>query len=429
MGLVPEYFQIVQAAVYHADGLWGEATFDLYVKEAPRDWGYLVAAGIEPAIEALLATSCEPATLAWLRRQPHFAEIGEVFFEELGNLRFEGDVWAVPEGTVVFPGEPVLRLSAPLPQAGLYEAGLIQLISQATGIATRAARLVQAARGRPVLDFGSRRTAGAAAAWHATRAAWIGGAAGTTNVGAAATLDIPVVGVMSDSLVVAYDGADAAWSALRQHAPAACELNLPQGPVAAALDGLAGAGEDLRTVRVDRDDLFGAASVLRRELDARGLKRTRILGSGGLDELALEQLIRAGAPVDEVGVGSNLSAQRPPAMSFRMAELTRGIDREPVAGTWAAPWPGRKQLLRFADRDLLCGELEAIALAAGEGRSLLQPFVQAGQRIRPADPLAAIRARRADEVATLPAAVRRLEDPEAWPVEVSDRLRRLRESG
>ncbi|RME21711.1 MAG: hypothetical protein D6798_17490, partial [Deltaproteobacteria bacterium] len=193
--MVPEYFQLVQAAVYHADGLWGDATFDLYVKQAPPGWGFLVAAGIEPAIDALLQTRVEPTTLQWLRRQPHFARVGPVFFDELAELRFDGEVWAVPEGTIVFPGEPILRLTAPLPWAGLYEAGLIQIISQATGVATRAARLSVAARGRPVLDFGSRRTAGPGAAWHAARAAWVGGIAGTTNTRAAASLGIPVVGV------------------------------------------------------------------------------------------------------------------------------------------------------------------------------------------------------------------------------------------
>lgn len=425
-GLVPEYFQLVQAAVYHADGLWGEATFDLYVKEAPEGWGYLVAAGVEAAVEGVLGTRFDAEGLAWLRQQPHFSSIGPVFFEDLAELRFDGDIDAVPEGTVVFPGEPVLRLTAPLPHAGLFEAGLIQLVSQATGIATRASRLVQAARGRPVLDFGSRRAPGPAAAWHAARAAWLGGCAGTTNAGAAAELQIPVVGVMSDSIVASYDGAAAAWRALRQHAPLACELNLPAGPIGEALDRLTDAGEDLRAVRVDHPDLLGAASALRRELDQRGLRRTRILGSGSLDEVAIEQLLRAGAPVDELGVGGALVAGRPPAMSYRIAELTRGIDREPVTGTWSAPWPGRKQVLRFPDRDLLCDELEAHALAAGEAQPLLVPWVRAGARVRDPEPLVAARARRAEQVSALPPAVRQLELPDRWPVEVSERLRRTR---
>jgi len=414
--------------VYHADGLWGEATFDLYVKDAPAGYGYLVAAGIEPAIEALLGTRFSPQTIAWLRTQPHFASIGARFFEDLAELRFEGDVLAVPEGTVVFPGEPLLRLSAPLPQAGLYEAGLIQLVSQATGIATQASRLVSASRGRPILDFGSRRTAGPVAAWHAARAAWIGGASGTTNSGAAASLGIPVVGVMSDSMVTAYGSSEAAWAALRQHAPAALELNLPTGPVAEAVRRLRAAAPDLRTVRLDDSDLVGAAAGLRRALDGQGMKAARILGSGGLDELAVEQVVRAGAPVDELGIGGALSASVPPAMSYRMAELVRGIDPAPTSGRWAALWPGRKQVLRFRDHDLICEEREAEVLAAGDGQILLQPWVLGGERVRAPEALVDIRARRADQVAALPADVRRVAEPVTWPVVASPRLRTMRGS-
>ncbi len=411
--------------MYHADGLWGEATFDLYVKSSPPGWGFLVAAGIEPAIDALLATRFDPAMVAWLREQPHFSDIGPVFFEELADLRFEGDVHAVPEGTVVFPGEPLMRITAPLPSAGLYEAGLIQLVSQATGVATRAARLTVAARGRPVLDFGSRRAAGRDASLQAARAAWIGGIAGTSNAVAAVRLGIPVTSVLGDALVAAYDGHDAAWAALRQHAPSACELNFPDGPAEAALDALASAGDDLRAVRLDSDDLVGRSTVVRRVLDARGHKRTRILGSGSLDELTIEQLLRAGAPIDEFGVGGGLSAAAPPGMSYRLAELVRGLDREPIRGDSAAPWPGRKQVLRFADHDLVCDEVEAAALAAGRARALLQPHVLSGERVRVPEPLVELRARRAEEVAALPAGLRRLDMPDAWPVRASERLQRL----
>ncbi len=424
--MVPEYFQLVQAAVYHADGLWGDATFDLYVKDAPPGWGFMVAAGIEPAIDALLHTRIDPSTLSWLKQQPQFSQVGPVFFEELADLCFDADVLAVPEGTVIFPGEPILRLTAPLPWAGLYEAGLIQLISQATGVATRAARLAIAARGRPVLDFGSRRTAGADASWHAARSAWIGGIAGTTNTQTAASLGIPVVGVASDTMTAAYGDAAAAHAALRQHAAAACELNLPDGPVADALDALAGAGDDLRSVRVDADDLVSRATTLRRLLDQRGLRRARIMGSGGLDEIMVEQLLRAGAPVDEIGVGGFLSAGKPPPTSYRIAELVRGLDREAITGTWCSPWPGRKQILRMADHDLLCDEVEAPALAVDGATPLLVPFVAGGQRIRDPEALVDIRARRAEQVSALPAAVRALDTPAAWPVVASPHLQRLR---
>lgn len=427
-GLVPEYFQLVQAAVYHADGMWGEATFDLYVKEAPLDHGFMVAAGIGPAIQAAMETTFSSDFVTWLRAQPHFARIGARFFDELADLHFEGDILAVPEGTVVFPGEPLLRLSAPLTQAGLFGAGLIQLVSQATGVATRAARLSLAAKGRPVLDFGSRRTTGPLSAWSAARAAWIGGVAGTTNAGAAASLGIPVVGVIGDTLGAAYDSDRAAWSAVLQHAPAALELNRPGTNAEQAAAALSGFGADLRTVRLDDPDLVSASQALRAALDAHGLERTRIMGSGGLDELVLEQALRAGAVLDEIGIGSGLMAGEQPAVSYRMAELVRGVAPEPVLGAWASPWPGRKQIVRLPDHDVICEEREADIIAAGSGQLLLQPRVLAGEILGHDEPLVAMRARRAEQVDALPLATRRLMAPDPWPVLPSERLVKLRGS-
>lgn len=428
-GLAPEFFQLVQAAVYHADGMWGEATFDLYVKEAPPDHGYLVAAGIEPAVQAVLDTRFTSAFTAWLQQQPQLQGIGPRFFEDLAELRFEGDIHAVPEGTVVFPGQPILRLSAPLPQAGLFEAGLIQLVSQATGVATRAARMVTAARGRPVLDFGSRRSPGPEAAWAVARAAYIGGVAATTNTLAAADLGIPAVGVVGDTIAAAYGGHAAAWEALRLHAPRALDLQRPHGDAVPAVRLLGQLGEDLRAVRVDDGDLLGACTALRRALDHSGQRRTRILGSGGLDEVAIDQLLRAGAPIDELGVGAALAEAPAPATSFRIAERVSGLQPEPVTGPWASPWPGRKSVVRLADHDVICEEIEAEVIAAGTGQVLLQPWVRAGRRVRPVEALAELRARRAAQVQALPEGVRRLLDPEPYRVIPSERLLKLRQAG
>jgi nicotinate phosphoribosyltransferase len=204
VGLQTELFQLVQAAVYHADGLWGEATFDLYLKDLPNNWGFGVVAGVGPAIEGVLATRFTEEEIAWLRQRPSLSRISDYFFETLADFRFTGDIDAMPEGTIVFPGEPILRVTAPLQQAGLVQSRLIQAIGYATSVATRAARMSLAARGRPVMDFGSRRTPGAEAAWSAARAAWIGGCAATTNALAAHTLHIPEICVLSGAMFSAY---------------------------------------------------------------------------------------------------------------------------------------------------------------------------------------------------------------------------------
>jgi nicotinate phosphoribosyltransferase len=426
-GLQTEVYQLVQSAVYHADGLWGEATFDLYVKDLPADWGYLIAAGIDPAVDAVLALRFSEAELRWLADQPAFSRVNRTFIESLGHLRFTGDILAVPEGTVVFPGEPILRVTAPLPQVGLVEARLVQLLTLTSGVATRATRLVAAAQGRPILDFGTRRCAGAEAAFHAARGAWIGGATATTNALASSVLGLPAWHVMSDAMLAAYDEPRAAYEAFYQYFPDATHVNLPGDD---PNDGVAAlrALPRVHTVRLDHRELGPAAQSLRRSLDRYGLKTTRILGSGSLDEHRIAELLRAGAPIDLFGVGSALAAggdQARPNLSYRIAELVRGYEPSPVTSTWSAPWPGRKQLYRFAHHDELGLETEAPAQALRGGEALLRPVVTEGQRVVAPESLTAARERVTRGLNALPGATRSLRAPSARTVRITDALREM----
>lgn len=427
-GLQSEFYQLILSALYHADGMWGEATFDLYLKELPEHYGYLVAAGIGPANDAVLSTGFTDEDIAWLRRQPIFRTVADHFFESLRHWRFTGTIHAVPEGTVVLPGEPILRLVAPLPQAGLFEARLVQLVSYASGVATRSARMVQAARGRPVIDFGSRRSAGVEAAWHAARAAWIGGCAATTNTLAAASLGIPVWGVVSDTLLAAYEDHASAYDALLTHFPAGCHVDVPDADLRQGVRQFGPHKHAVRTVRLDHPHLATASRLLRASLDENGMNRTRILGSGSLDEYAIAQVVQAGAPIDLFGVGRALTVGSPatsPAISYRMAELYRGPEPVPVNGHWSAPWPGRKQVVRFPDHDRLCLEVEAPAYQAQGGEALLVPWVEGGERVREPEPLEKARARTQDQIGRVPERAQRLRRPEAMPVRVSDPLSEL----
>lgn len=181
-------------------------------------------------------------------------------------------------------------------------------------------------------------------------------------------------------------------------------------------------------MRLDDPDLVAASRALRQALDKRGLQRTRILGSGGLDEIVLDQALRAGAMIDEIGVGRSLTAGPPPAVSYRMAELVRGVVPEPVHGAWAAVWAGRKQIVRLSDHDVICEEREAEIIAPGDTLPLLQPWVLDGKRVREVEPLRTLRARRAEQVAALPAGVKQLLAPATWPVLPSERLVKLRDT-
>ena len=254
-GLQTEFYQLVQAALYHADGMWGDATVDLFVHSLPEDHGYLVAAGVQPAIDAILDLRFSDTDIAWLQDQPIYARLGDTFFDSLRHFRFDGEIWAVPEGTPILPGAPVVRLTAPLPHVGLFELILVQAISHASGMATEAARLVQAAQGRAVLDFGSRRHHGTEAAFAAARAAWIGGCQGTTHAHAAHRLGIPVVGLISDTMLAAYNDVAIAYDALRAHFPDGCHLNLPTEAPVEAIDRFENIHDHVQTVRIDHPEL------------------------------------------------------------------------------------------------------------------------------------------------------------------------------
>jgi len=404
-GLQTEFYQIVQAALYHADGMWGDATVDLFVNNLPEGDGHLVAAGIQPAIDAILSLQFSDTDVDWLQQQPIYSRLADTFFDSLRHFRFDGEIWAVREGTPVLPGEPVVRITAPLPHVGLFELILVQSISHASGIATEATRLVQAAQGRPVLDFGSRRHHGTDAAFAAARAAWIGGCGGTTHAHAAHRLGIPVVGLISDTMLAAYDDVEIAYDALRAHFPDGCHLNLPTEAPVDAIDRLTNIHDKVQTVRISHPDLAAISRQVRQRLDERGMSHTRILGSGNLDSSTIAELLSLDSPIDMFGVGGALAhglAGSPPPMSYRMAEFVRGVSPVPVTGHWSARWPGRKQVVRFSDHDTLCLEVEADALVGAGGTALLERWVEDGERVQQVPTVEQMRQWCADSLDTLP---------------------------
>lgn len=421
LGLQAEYYQLVLAATYHADGFWGDATFDLYARSLPEGCGYLVAAGLGPLLDHLEALRFTETEVRRLRDDPVFAHVSEAFFESLLRLRFAGEVHAVPEGTVVFPGEPILRITAPLIVNTLIETRVIQLVAASTAIATRAARMVDAAEGRPVIDFGSRRAPGPEAALLAARAAYLGGVAATTNALAVYSLGIPSFGTMSDTFLAAYGDDRLAWDAYRLHFPDLAHVALPDDD---PLDGIARFlpfRDEVRTVRVDHGNLDYMSRQVRARLDALGMKQARILGSGHLDERSIRALVTRRAPVQLFGVGRALSSvlDHEMRMAFRIAERSSGVVNIPVRHAGGAAWPGKKQVMRYPGGDVVCLESEVWEAERTGGRPLLHRVVAGGQRLAPLPGLAAARALRAREVAALPPAVRDLDRPAAWPVTTS----------
>jgi len=425
-GAHAEFYQIVMAAVYHADGLWGEATFDLYARDMPVDHGYLVAAGIEEAVQGALSLGFTDKDVAWLKQQSVFNRASDRFWESLLDLSFQGDVYALPEGSVFFPGEPVLRITAPLPQAVLLETRLIQQISHAVATATRASRLADASGGRTLWDFGSRRLPGPEAALLSARASVIGGAAGTTCSQAGGRWGLRMMGTLSKSYLAAYQDDRAGLDAFALHFPDVHYLELPDGTPDSAVAELARLDKHVRIVRVDSQDLVSASRDVRRALDRAGLQEVRILGSGSLDEQRLHRLDLEDAPVDMVAIGRSLaSGTAGSAMAYRLAEIWRGVTPEPVTRPGGAKYPGLKQVIRFPDRDLICLEDEVFVLKMSGHEPRLVPWVQAGGRVRGREHAEDCSDRRLVELAALSSGVRRLKQPEGWPVSISDRLAAL----
>ncbi len=427
-GLQTEFFQLVQTALYHADGMWGDATVDLYLRNLPTSHGYMVAAGIEDAVRAVQNLRFSDDDVNWLREQPMYAKLGGTFFESLKHFQFQGDIWAVPEGTPVFPLAPIMRITAPLPQVGLLEMLITQAIGCASAVATNAARMHAAAGGRSILDFGTRRVPGTELAAAAARAAYVGGCAGTTHAMAARSHDIPVVGLISDTMLAAYEDVALAYDALSSHFPDGCHLNLPtEGPLD-AIDRFERIQEHVRTVRVDHPELAEISREVRRRLDAKGMTHTKILGSGSLDAQSIQMLMAEEAPIDLFAVGQALTqgiTGTGPQLCYRMAALVRGTSPDPIVGHWSSHWPGVKQVLRYPDRDLVCSEVEA-SVHGTDATPILSPIVIGGERRTPARSIDEVRAHCARTLAALSPAVRRLTAPERHPVVASDTLQGLK---
>lgn len=425
-GLQVDFYLLVLGAVYHADGLWGEATFDLYPRVLPEGGGYLVAAGIHEAVEAVLSMRFTEQDIEWLRGQRAFKDAGAGFWSSLEYFGFQGDIDAVPEGTVVFPDEPIVRVTAPLLQATLAQTLLLQKIGHGTAIATRAARMVDLADGRRCYEFGSRRMPGPEGALLAARAAYVGGFYATSNALAAASLDIPAMGTLSKGFFAAYGADDRALEAFSIHFPDVGFVNLPPGPAFEAVGRLEPYREILRIVRVDSDSLESEARKVRQALNRLGMEKVLLLGSGSLDEAAIARIAANNAPLDLLGIGKQLvRGLDGTSVVYRLAEIWRGPDPEPALHEGGAKFPGRKQVLRFPDHDVLAHADEAFVLEAEGGRPLLEPLVEAGERVGEVPHPSEGQERCRAELEALPEGVRAFPCTAGWPVRLTDRLSAL----
>jgi nicotinate phosphoribosyltransferase len=423
--LLTDRYQLTMAASYLAQGTDGDrVAFELFVRELPDDRGYLIAAGLESALRRLDAMAFDESSLQYLERS---GTCSEPLLGVLRDLRFGGDVDAMPEGTIAYAGEPLLRVEGPRLACQLAESYLLNQVNFQTLIATKASRIVQAAAGRPVVDFGFRRAHGGEAGVLAARSAYIGGVVATATVAAGFAWGIPTTGTMSHSYVMGFATELDAFCAFLRDQPERPTLLIDTYET---LDGARNAIEAARVtgivpaaVRLDSGEVDELSRAVRQLLDDGGLAAIEIVCSGDLDEYRIAELVADGAPIDGFGAGTRLVTGGDAPALGGVYKLVESAGRPVMKrSSRKATLPGRHQVFRSADGDVIGLATEELA-----GRPLLEPALRGGERVSEPPSLDAIRDRAAAGLAELPEAVRALRDPGTVRAVPSTALVALRE--
>jgi nicotinate phosphoribosyltransferase len=431
VALFTDLYELTMGAAYHAGGLdREEATFDLFIRSLPPERRFLVACGLDHALTYLEELRFGDDAIGYLRSLGTF---DDPFLERLAGLRFRGEVWAVPEGEVVFPPEPLLRITAPLLEAQLAETFLLNCLSFQTMVASKAARVAIACGDRGFVDFSARRDHGTDAAMKAARASYVGGAVATSLVAAGQAYGLPLSGTMAHSFVMAHPTELDAFRVFLRRFPDDAVLLIDtydtvegaRRAVQAARE-LAPEGIRLRGVRLDSGDLPALARRVRDVLDGAGMGAVQVFASGDLDEYRIRDLLAARAPVDAFGVGTQLGTSGDaPSLGavYKLVDDASGPKVKLAADK--VTLPGRKQVYRV-DGDREPHDVIALEDEEVDGRPLLQPVMRDGVRVGHPETLESIRDRCRAAVAALPEHVRSLDDARRpYRVRVSPGLEEL----
>ena len=433
--LLTDLYQLNMMQAYFDAGMTETAVFEFFVRRLPDTRGFLMAAGLQQVVDFLLGSRFTNAELTWLRSTGRFADW---FVDQLSQYRFNGDVDAMPEGTVFFADEPILRVAAPMPVAQLVETRIINFLHYETLVASKAARMVLAAPGKALVDFGLRRAHSAEAGLLAARAAYIAGFTGTATVPAAMLYDIPIYGTMAHSFVQAHDSEIGAFEDFARSRPASTiflldtyDTEAAAKKVVALAPELAAAGIETRGVRLDSGDLAAHARAVRSILDEGGLSEAEIVASGGIDETDLQSFHASNAPIDIFGIGTSLvTSSDAPALdcAYKLQEYAGRARRKRSEGK--ASWPGRKQVYRTfgADGRIACDLITSVddpAPRQPHTEPLLKPVLRNGQPVGHHPTLEESRSHAADNLRRLPDHLGRLASSPPVAVEISEALREL----
>lgn len=428
--LLTDLYQLTMGEMYLTQGKNDQSTFDLFMRGMPKDWGYLVAAGIDEAVDTVTNLRFEDSDINFLNDQQLFRSD---FLNYLREFKFRGDIKAMPEGTVFFPNEPIMRITGRRIEAQFLETVLLNTVNFQTLIASKSSRIVQAAQGRPVMEFGLRRAQGQDAAMKGARASYIAGFASTSNVLAGREYGIPLSGTMAHSAVTSFPSELEAFRAYAEIYPDNTTLLIDTYDIRNGIGNaitvgqeLATHGHQLRAVRIDSGELASEAVHARVRLKVAGLDYVKIIVSNDLNEFKINQLLERGAPIDGFGVGTENIVGKPAAALSGVYKLVADEDGPKMKlSSGKKSYPGVKQVWRKLRDGLLDYDVMGLETDQLDGDPLLVSFVENGQRVRLVDSLEQIRQRVQQGRNTLPGVLTRLQEPWMYSVEESQSLREL----
>jgi len=434
--LLTDLYELTMCAAYHKSGVKGKATFELFVRSLPSNRSYLVFAGLEQALHYLQNLHFSREHIDYLRSRGLFEDD---FLAYLGHFRFTGEMHAMPEGTVFFANEPVIRVTAPIVEAQLAETFLLNAINFQTLAATKASRAVHAAAGRTVVDFSPRRAHGPDAAMKSARSSYLAGFAGTSNVLAGMLYGMPIYGTIAHSFIMSHENELDAFRSYAAAFPDQCTLLIDtydtlQGARNAVEVGkeLEAKGHSLAGVRLDSGDLLKLSKGVRAILDKGGFPKAKIFASGDLDEYKIEKLVRKGAPIDAFGVGTSLGTSNDaPSLNvnYKLCEVAdeRGSMR-PVMKLSAEKnsLPGRKQVYREIDKKgYFVTDVIALDGEFATRQPLLLKWMDEGRIVKRLPKLDDLRERATQELSMLPEQYKAFAKAPAYPVKLSPKLTAL----
>jgi nicotinate phosphoribosyltransferase len=435
MGLLTDLYELTMCASYFENKRNDVATFDLFIRKLPPNRSYFIFAGLEQVLSYLGNVNFTDKQIEYLRK----LKLSEQFLEYLRSFKFTGEVWAVPEGNIVFPEEPLIRVTAPIIEAQLVETFILNTVNLQTMLATKASRVMCAARGRSVIEFGLRRTQGTDAGMKAARCSYLVGAEGTSNVLAGMRYNIPVFGTMAHSYVMSFDDELDAFRAFASTFPDNSTLLIDtydslKGTENATIIAkeLEKKGYRLKAVRLDSGDLFSLSKKIRKILDTNGLRYVKIFASGDLDEYAIAELLKKGAKIDAFGVGTRMSTSFDRPYVDVVYKLSGIIERGVFVPTMKLSkgkitLPGKKQVFRQIDKtgkytqDIIGIENEDVI-----GERLLIKVMERGQIIREAPRLEEVRISAMKNIDKLPDRYKKFVKPHHYPVKLSPELKKIK---